>query len=90
MFAGSPLSARRIIDCMSRTGDQWIDKTGGLSPAETPDLLPAKAEMIAELEERLFSGTLSPAEKESTLTQIRNLKGSPPVEFDYDAPDDDD
>jgi hypothetical protein len=75
---------------MSRTGDQWIEATGGLSPGESPDLLPAKAKMIAELEGRLISGTLSEEEFENTLTRIRNLRGVPPVEFDYDSPDDDD
>lgn len=74
---------------MSRTGEQWIKATGGLGLGETPDSLQAQAEMIADLEQRLLSGELSPDEREAVLTQIRNLKGSPPMEFDYDAPDDD-
>jgi hypothetical protein len=65
---------------MTRTGDQWIE--------ETPDMLWAKAEKIAKLEERLCSGKLSPVEFETVLIQIRNLRGLPPVEFDYDPPDD--
>ena len=60
---------------MSRTGDQWINKTGGLGAGESPDLLPGKAGMIAELEQRLTSGELPPDEVETVLTQIRNLKG---------------
>lgn len=62
---------------MSRTGEQWIKATGGLGLGETPDSLQAKAEMIADLEQRLLSGELSPDEREAVLTQIRNLKGSP-------------
>ena len=51
-------------------------------------MLWAKAEKIAKLEERLCSGKLSPVEFETVLIQIRNLRGLPPVEFDYDPPDD--
>jgi hypothetical protein len=43
---------------MSRSGDEWIERTGGLGIGETPDLLPGKAKMIEELELRLVSGEL--------------------------------
>jgi len=74
---------------MSRTGDEWIKRTGGLSPGETPEMLPLKAKMIAELEEKLVSGKLSPDEVEATLIKIRNLKGLPPMESDYEPSEDD-
>ena len=73
---------------MSRTGDQWIEKTGGLSFGETPDMLPAKVEMIEELERRIVSPETSVDEREELMDRLRALKGLPPVEFD--PPDDDD
>jgi hypothetical protein len=81
---------RAQTEPMSKSGDQWVERMGGLGPGETPEMQPLKAEMIGELEQKLVSGKLSADEVEATLTRIRNLKGLLPVEFDYDPPDDDD
>lgn len=69
---------------MGRAKDQFIEATGGFRINEPMTLSPMHAETIKRLEEKLVSGTLSPDEVERTHIQIRNLKGLPPVEFDYD------
>jgi len=75
---------------MSRTGDQWIEETGGPGIGETPDMLPGKAALIEKLTQMILSPETSVDEREELMDQIRDLKGLPPVEFDYEPPDDDD
>lgn len=69
---------------MGRAKDQFIEATGGFQITEPVTLTPVHTETIQRLEEKLKSGTLSHEEIERTLIQIRNLKGLPPVEFDYE------
>jgi hypothetical protein len=76
---------------MSRTGEQWIEMTGGFRIDEPLSFNPGMhSKMIAWLELRLASGKLRDDERERVLAQIRKLKGILPPEFDYDIPDDDD
>ena len=69
---------------MGRTKEQFIEATGGFDITNPPTLSPEHGETIRRLEERLVSGKLSPEGVERTLIQIRNLKGLPPDEWDYE------
>jgi len=75
---------------MGRSGDDFIERTGGFRIDEPMSLDPAHGERIRELEERLVSGTLSLDEVKRAHRTICNLKGLPPDEWDYEAPEDDD
>lgn len=69
---------------MSKTKERFIEATGGFDITNPMTLSPEHSETIQRLEEKLVSGKLSPDEIEETLIQIRNLKGIPPYEWDYD------
>lgn len=72
---------------MGRSKDEFIERTGGFRIDEPMSLDPSHGARIEELENRLKSGKLSLEEVEKTVTMIRNLKGLPPDEFDYEPND---
>ena len=75
---------------MGRSGDEFIERTGGYRIGEPMSLDPSHGERIQELEERLASGTLTLDEVEKVHRMICNLKGLPPDEWDYQPADDED
>ena len=72
---------------MGRTGDDFIEKTGGFRVSEPMSFDPSHGARIQELEDRLKSGKLSLEEVEKVHRMICNLKGLPPDEWDYEAED---
>lgn len=73
---------------MSRTGDQFIEATGGFNITDPSTFSPAHGLRIRKLEEELKSGKLSPNEFDRVREQICRLKGLPPDEWDYEPADD--
>lgn len=71
---------------MSRTGNQWIERTGGFRPGESQTEFLGRTAQIKKLEKLLVSGTLDMAGLEKVQRQLCALKG---INFDsYDGDDD--
>lgn len=69
---------------MSRTKDQWIERTGGFRFGESPTEFAARAAEIERLEKSLRSGKHDMAGLEQIQRRLCDLKG---IDFDsYDDP----
>ncbi|HEY4939995.1 MAG TPA: hypothetical protein VII56_01100 [Rhizomicrobium sp.] len=69
---------------MSRTKDQWIERTGGFRAGESNAEFLARSEEIEKLEAQFRSPGLTMQERETVQRRLCTLKG-----IDFDAPDDD-
>lgn len=70
---------------MSRTGDDFIEETGGYLSGESDQMF--RHRLIRELEKKLVSGPLSLDEVEKIHQTICKLKGLPRDEWDYEPKD---
>jgi hypothetical protein len=68
---------------MSRTKDQWIERTGGFRVGESEFDFTAWAAEIDRLEKLLVSGALDIVGRERTQRRLCELKG-----IDFDSDDD--
>lgn len=66
---------------MSRTKDQWLERTGGFRLGESPAQFSARTSEIERLTASLTSGRLGIEEIEATQRRICELKG---IDFDSD------
>lgn len=66
---------------MSRSGDEWIKRTGGFRLGETKEEFDARVKEIEVVEKRLTFGTLKFNEIEDVQRQLCALKG---IDFDED------
>lgn len=72
---------------MGRSGEDFIEETGGFRADEPISFDPSHAMRIGELENRLKSGKPTLEEAEKVQKMICNLKGLPPDEWDYEPND---
>ena len=63
---------------MSRSGEQWIEETGGFRFGESPEQFQHRVRAIEVLTKKLKSGNGT----EKDLQLLCGLKGLPPDEFD--------
>ena len=60
---------------MSKTGDQFIEETGGYRITDAATLSPAHGLRIKAIEERIRFGNLPPDELDEQIQLLRRLKG---------------
>jgi hypothetical protein len=72
---------------MGKAKDDLIEATGGFRVGESIEAFKQRSKLIEELERKLKTG-LPPKQRESALDRLRELKGLPSVEWDYDDPND--
>jgi hypothetical protein len=72
---------------MGITREEWIERTGGFRLGESNEEFVGRCRAIEALEKQLLSG-LPLDEVDNVLARLRELKGLPPVEWDYDDPND--
>ena len=71
---------------MSRTKDQWIERTGGMRLFETPEMFRGRIVEIRRLEKLFKTGRVGPHNAEQVLRRLCELKG---IDFDeHDSNDD--
>jgi hypothetical protein len=69
---------------MSRTKDQWLERTGGFRVGESDADFLGRAKEIETLEKQFRSPGLAMQERETVQRRLCTLKGT-----DFDSPDDD-